>query len=58
MIKRRTFLGHSAIAASGYDTEKEHIGVIAQELQEIAPYMIENFEKTHSYIIKGISILA
>ncbi|MBI1288057.1 MAG: hypothetical protein GC178_10835 [Flavobacteriales bacterium] len=30
---------------SGYDTEPEYVGVIAQELQEIAPYMVGNFEK-------------
>ena len=30
---------------SGYDTEEEFIGVIAQELQEIAPHMVSTFEK-------------
>ncbi len=30
---------------SGYDTEKEHIGVIAQELAEIAPYMVGTYTK-------------
>ncbi len=30
---------------SGYDTKKEHIGVIAQELLEVAPYMVSTFEK-------------
>lgn len=27
-------------AHSGYDTSKEYVGVIAQELQEVAPYMV------------------
>jgi trimeric autotransporter adhesin len=30
---------------SGYDTTEEHIGVIAQELQTIAPYMVNTFMK-------------
>lgn len=30
---------------SGYDTEKEHVGVIAQELQEIAPYMVGSYQQ-------------
>jgi len=30
---------------SGNDTEPEYIGVIAQELKEIAPYMVGSFEK-------------
>lgn len=30
---------------SGHDTQKEHVGVIAQELQEIAPYMVSTIEK-------------
>jgi hypothetical protein len=30
---------------SGYDTEAEHVGVIAQELQEVAPYMVSENEK-------------
>jgi len=29
---------------SGYDTEKEYVGVIAQELQNVAPYMVSDFE--------------
>jgi hypothetical protein len=28
---------------SGYNTETEHIGVIAQELKEVAPYMVGTF---------------
>ncbi|MEM6699097.1 MAG: tail fiber domain-containing protein, partial [Bacteroidota bacterium] len=32
-------------AASGYETDKEYIGVIAQELQTTAPYMVSEFEK-------------
>ncbi|MBL4587095.1 MAG: tail fiber domain-containing protein [Flavobacteriales bacterium] len=31
--------------ASGMDTKPEYVGVIAQELKEIAPYMVGNFEK-------------
>ncbi len=31
--------------ASGYNTEPEYVGVIAQELKEIAPYMVGSFEK-------------
>src|SRR5690606_22504363 len=30
---------------SGYDTSIEHIGVIAQELQEVAPHMVSEFEQ-------------
>ncbi len=30
---------------SGYDTEPEYVGVIAQELKEVAPYMVSTFEK-------------
>ena len=30
---------------SGYDTTKEYVGVIAQELQEVAPGMVSNFNK-------------
>lgn len=29
---------------SGYDTTKEYVGVIAQELKEIAPYMVGTFK--------------
>jgi len=29
---------------SGYDTRKEYIGVLAQELQETAPYMVSGFK--------------
>jgi hypothetical protein len=30
---------------SGYDTDPEYVGVIAQELQEVAPYMVSESEK-------------
>jgi len=30
---------------SGYDTKKKHVGVIAQELQEIADHMVSSYEK-------------
>ena len=30
---------------SGYDMEKEHIGLIAQELLPIAPFMVETYQK-------------
>jgi hypothetical protein len=30
---------------SGHDTEKEYVGVIAQELKEVAPYMVGSFQK-------------
>lgn len=30
---------------SGYDTKQEYIGVLAQELQTIAPYMVKTFKK-------------
>ncbi len=30
---------------SGYDTSQEYVGVIAQELQEVAPYMVSENEK-------------
>lgn len=31
--------------ASGHDTKPEYVGVIAQELREVAPYMVGTFEK-------------
>jgi hypothetical protein len=40
---------------SGYDIEKEHIGVIAQELQEVAPYMVH--EKENGYLDVNASAL-
>ncbi|WP_181248476.1 tail fiber domain-containing protein [Flavobacterium magnum] len=33
---------------SGNDTSKEHIGVIAQELQPIAPYMVSTFNRENT----------
>ena len=30
---------------SGHDTEPEYVGVIAQELQKVAPYMVSSFNK-------------
>jgi hypothetical protein len=30
---------------SGYDTEKQYIGVLAQEMKEVAPYMVATFKK-------------
>jgi hypothetical protein len=33
---------------SGYKTDKEHVGVIAQELQEVAPGMVDAFERDGS----------
>ncbi len=30
---------------SGYDTKPEYIGVIAQELKDVAPYMVSSFKK-------------
>ncbi|MGB3008382.1 MAG: tail fiber domain-containing protein [Chitinophagaceae bacterium] len=32
-------------AASGYDTKPEYIGIIAQELQTVAPYMVGTLKK-------------
>lgn len=32
---------------SGYDTQKEHIGVLAQDLQKIAPYMVNTFNRNN-----------
>jgi hypothetical protein len=29
---------------SGFDTSKEHVGVIAQELQKVVPYMVQNYQ--------------
>ena len=31
--------------ATGYNTEKEYVGVIAQELEQVTPYMVSAFEK-------------
>lgn len=33
---------------SGCDTNPEYVGVIAQELKEIAPYMVSNFKKDNT----------
>ncbi|MGK4566290.1 tail fiber domain-containing protein [Flavobacterium sp. 3HN19-14] len=33
---------------SGYDVQPEHIGVIAQELQPVAPYMVSTFNKDNT----------
>ncbi|MEO7310872.1 MAG: tail fiber domain-containing protein [Chitinophagaceae bacterium] len=33
---------------SGYDTQKQYIGVLAQELKEIAPYMVGSFIKDNN----------
>lgn len=33
---------------SGYNTQKEYIGVIAQELQKTAPYMVDTFKKDNN----------
>ena len=30
---------------SGYNTSEEHIGVIAQELQDVAPHMVSSYER-------------
>lgn len=30
---------------SGYDSSKEYIGVLAQELQQVAPYMVNTFDR-------------
>ncbi|PSR00773.1 MAG: hypothetical protein BRD50_09635, partial [Bacteroidetes bacterium SW_11_45_7] len=30
---------------SGFDAEEKHVGVIAQELKEVAPYMVGTYEK-------------
>lgn len=30
---------------SGFDTQPEYIGILAQELKEVAPYMVGSFEK-------------
>jgi hypothetical protein len=32
---------------SGYDTNKEHIGVVAQDLQKVAPYMVNTFNRNN-----------
>ncbi|MES2775150.1 MAG: tail fiber domain-containing protein [Bacteroidota bacterium] len=32
---------------SGYDTKKQYVGVLAQELQAIAPYMVGSFTKNN-----------
>ena len=31
--------------ASGLDTKKEYVGVMAQDLKEVAPYMVGTFQK-------------
>lgn len=37
---------------AGCDTKQEYVGVIAQQLQEIAPYMVGNFEKNGKEYLK------
>ncbi|RYE18375.1 MAG: hypothetical protein EOP51_22105 [Sphingobacteriales bacterium] len=37
---------------SGYDTTANHIGVIAQELQPVAPYMVNDFKKDGEEYLK------
>ena len=32
---------------SGYDSSKEYIGVLAQELQQVAPYMVNTFDRNN-----------
>lgn len=32
---------------SGYDSSKEYIGVLAQELQQVAPYMVNTFNRNN-----------
>jgi hypothetical protein len=32
---------------SGYDTSKAHIGVVAQDLQKVAPYMVNTFNRNN-----------
>ena len=43
-------------ASSGYDTKPEYVGVLAQELQQVAPYMVQQTQitdqtgKTNDYL--------
>ncbi|MES2431753.1 MAG: tail fiber domain-containing protein [Bacteroidota bacterium] len=37
---------------SGYDTDKEYIGVVAQEIKEVAPYMVSTFKKDNTDYLK------
>jgi hypothetical protein len=32
---------------SGYDTQKEYVGVLAQDLQKVAPYMVNTFKQNN-----------
>lgn len=43
---------------SGYDTNKEHVGIIAQEMQEVAPYMVRklNPEKNDYLGFEGTAL--
>lgn len=38
-------------ALSGFDSSKTHIGVVAQELQKIAPYMVEEYERENGTLL-------
>jgi hypothetical protein len=38
---------------SGYDTSKQYVGILAQELKEIAPYMVDSFEKDGTEFYKA-----
>jgi hypothetical protein len=37
-------------AASGYDTETSHVGVIAQEIRDIAPYMVAQNKNEYLHV--------
>ncbi|RYE21943.1 MAG: tail fiber domain-containing protein, partial [Sphingobacteriales bacterium] len=37
---------------SGYDTTQQHVGVLAQELKEVSPYMVSSFTKQGSEYYK------
>ncbi|MEM7185707.1 MAG: tail fiber domain-containing protein [Bacteroidota bacterium] len=36
---------------SGFDTEQQHVGVVAQELQKVAPYMVRQYENEHGQFL-------
>lgn len=37
---------------SGYDTSKEHVGIIAQEMQQVAPYMVSRLNAEENDYLK------
>ncbi len=44
-LKKINPVSYNYNALSGYDTKPQYVGVLAQELKDVAPYMVSNFKK-------------